>query len=320
MIERGISEKVLLSLNLLGSISIFPFAILRWHSGDITLAIVDGIISITLLGFFSYIFITRKTAIIKMLNAIFLAIALLTSIAIKGQSQIFWVAPAIIAIHYLVPVKHARNINIVLLSIMLIIVFPHTDLIGFITILSTTTLTASLSFVMFRAYNNKQHELTLLATIDPLTASGNRRLLDTKLSEVIANQSREQYSICLILLDLDGFKEINDEYGHAVGDRILISVCNLVKEHTRVLDSLYRYGGDEFIIAPLNMDLKTAKHLAEKIRNIVENHKFISDIKLTLSIGVSEYNIYDTAESWINRADTSLYKAKNDGRNKVYGA
>lgn len=318
MKNREVSEKVLLSLNLLGSISIFPFAILRWNEGDITLAVIDGIISITLLGFFTYIFITRKTAVIKVLNAIFLAIALLTSIAIKGQSQVFWVAPTIIAIHYLVPVKHATYINIVLLSLMLLIVFPHTDFIGFITILSTTSLTASLSFVMFRAYNKKQHELTLHATLDPLTAAGNRRLLETKLSEVIAIQTREQYSICLVLLDLDDFKEINDEYGHVVGDQILISVCNLIKEHTRVLDSLYRYGGDEFIIAPLNMDLKTAKSLAEKVRRIVENHEFIHGIKLTLSIGVSEYTINDTAESWISRADKSLYKAKNDGRNKVY--
>ncbi len=318
MRERGISEKVLLSLNLLGSVSIFPFAILRWHSGDFTLAIIDGIISVTLLGFFTYIFITRKTAVIKILNAIFLAIAVLTSIAIKGQSQILWVAPAIIAIHYLVPVKHAKTINIILLSIMLIIVFPHTNLIEFITILSTTALTASLSFVMFRAYNNKQHELSLLATIDPLTASGNRRLLDTKLSEVIANQSRVQHAVCLILVDLDGFKEINDEYGHAVGDQILVSLCCLVKEHIRAVDSLYRYGGDEFIIAPLSMNLITAKQLAEKIRGIVENHKFIHDIKLTLSIGVSEYILNDTPESWVSRADLSLYKAKNDGRNKVY--
>lgn len=318
MIERGVSEKVLLSLNLLGSISIFPFAILRWYSGDFTLAVIDGLISITLLGFFSYIFITRKTAVIKILNAIFLAIAVLTSIALKGQSQVLWVAPAIIAIHYLVPVKHAKIINLILLSIMLIIVFPHTSLIEFITILSTTALTASLSFVMFRAYNNKQQELALLATIDPLTASGNRRLLESKLSEVIANQSRVQSSMCLILLDLDGFKEINDEYGHAVGDQILVSLCSLVKEHIRSVDSLYRYGGDEFIIAPLNMTLKTAKQLADKIRGIVESHQFIHDINLTLSIGVSEYRTDDTTETWISRADLSLYKAKNDGRNKVY--
>jgi diguanylate cyclase (GGDEF)-like protein len=318
MIKRGISEKVLLYLNFFGSISIFPFAILRWHYGDITLAIVDGIISITLLGFFSYIFVTRKTTVIKILNAIFLATALLTSIAMKGETQIFWVAPTIIAIHYLVPIQHAKIINIILLSIMLIIVFPDTDLVGFITILSTTTLTASLAYVMFRAYHNKQHELTLLATLDPLTASGNRRLLETKLSDVIANQRREQYPMCLILLDLDNFKDINDEHGHAVGDHILKSVCSLIKEHTRVLDSLYRYGGDEFIIAPLNINLKAAKKLAEKIRDIVDNHKFIHNIKLTLSIGVSEYKIDDTPESWINRADVSLYKAKNTGRNKVY--
>jgi len=291
---------------------------MRWYNGDITIAIVDGIISITLLALFAYISITRKTDLAQNLIAIFLAIGTLTSIAIKGQSQILWVPPAIIAIHYLVPLKSARIINILLLSIMLIIVFPHTNLVELITIISTTALTASLSFIMFRSYNQKQRELSLLATIDPLTNSGNRRALETRLSGVIASQHREQNTMCLILLDLDGFKGINDEHGHAVGDQILIAVCNLVKEHTRVLDSLYRYGGDEFIIMPLNMNLKTTMHFAEKIRNIVENHKFIHDVKLTLSLGVSEYKINDTPESWIKRADTSLYKAKNDGRNKVY--
>ena len=117
---------------------------------------------------------------------------------------------------------------------------------------------------------------------------------------------------------MDGFKAINDEHGHTAGDEILITVCKLIDDHTRVLDSLYRYGGDEFIILPLNMTLDAAKKLAENIRYIVEDHDFIHDIKLTLSIGVSEFSVNDTPESWIKRSDKSLYKAKEGGRNRVY--
>ena len=317
MRERSRSEKVYMSLSLLASITILPFAILRWVNGDITLAIVDGIISTTLFSLFLYVYLTRRIDSVKRYIAIFIAIAALTTIAIKGQSQILWIPPSIIAIHYVMPIKSAGIINIILLSIMLIIVFPQTDFIEYTTIILATGLTAILSFAMFRSYHQKQNELSQLATIDPLTHTGNRRSLETKLSDVIVTISREHYSTCLMILDLDGFKEINDEYGHAVGDEILIAVCTLVKEHTRVIDSLYRYGGDEFIITPLSMDLDTAKQLAEKLRSIIASHKFVFDIKLTLSIGVSEYEHADTPESWINRADIALYKAKNGGRNKV---
>ncbi len=121
----------------------------------------------------------------------------------------------------------------------------------------------------------------------------------------------------MILRDLDNFKDINDNYGHAAGDNILIKVCELIAQHTRLVDSLYRYGGDEFIITPLNMSAKTARALAEKIRHVIEKYEFIQNIKLTLSIGVAEYREHDSLESWISRADAALYKAKAS-RNSVF--
>jgi diguanylate cyclase (GGDEF)-like protein len=318
MRERSITEKVYLSISLFASLCIFPFALLRWYNGEVTLAIVDGIISLTLLAIFVNMLITRKVGIAKYSIAVFIAFATLTTIIIKGQSQIFWIFPTIMAIHYLVPIKRATFINTALVLSMLFIAFPITNLAEYITIIATSSLTAALSYIMFSAYNNKEHELSKLATIDPLTNTGNRRSLDTKLSEVIANQNREQYRVCLILFDLDNFKDINDAYGHAIGDQILVTVCELVKENTRVLDSLFRYGGDEFLIMPLSMTLIKTKLLAEKIRDIVENYTFVHNVKLTLSMGVSEYKHNDTPESWISCADVQLYKAKHEGRNKVY--
>jgi len=317
MIKRTKNEKILLSLSLLTVMTISPFSYLRWLEGDITLAIVDAIISITAMSFFIFIYITRKIDTAKILFSISLVISTLSTILIKGASQVLWASPAIIALHYLMPLKLARITSTILILGILIITYPIVDLLSFLNIAATTGLTAAFSFVIFRSYNEKQLELSLLASIDSLTSSGNRRALDLKLIDIIVSQNREARAMCLILIDLDSFKAINDEYGHAAGDQILISVCELITQHVRLQDSLYRYGGDEFIITPVNTNIETTKALAEKIRHMVEQHRFVNELKMTLSIGVAQYREGDTPESWIGRADNALYKAKENGRNNV---
>lgn len=318
MTNRATSEKVLLSLSLLVIVAVLPFVFIRWFNGEAMLAIVDAVIVLTAFTFFLFVLITRKINTANISFALFFTLAILATIFIKGESQALWISPSIIAIYYLMPLKLARMTSTMLVLAVLIILFPRVDLISLLTIVGTASLTAALSFVIFRSYSDKQNELSLLALIDPLTSSGNRRALDLKLIDVIASQRREAYTMCLILIDLDHFKEVNDDHGHAIGDNILVNVCGLITKSTRVLDSLYRYGGDEFIIMPLNMNVGTSKRLAEKIRGTIEQHEFPNKIKLTLSIGVAEYKAHDTPESWISRADKALYEAKENGRNKVH--
>tara|TARA_R110001583_G_scaffold105804_2_gene253832 strand:+ start:1032 stop:1991 length:960 start_codon:yes stop_codon:yes gene_type:complete len=315
--SRSTTEIVLLSISGSAALIISPFAVIRWQNSDTTIAIIDAAISLILVVFFVFIFKTRKVDIAKYLLAIFLAVAATVSIAVKGQSQVYWLYPTFIGLYYLIPPKAATGLCLILISTALFVTPTQSDTINTLTILLTTILTSGLAFIIFRSYEIKLIDSEKLATVDSLTSAGNRRALDSKLSDVITSQHRGAYPMCLILIDLDEFKNINDDYGHSIGDSILITACNLMREHTRILDSLYRYGGDEFIIMPLNMELDTAKQLAEKIRSIIEHHKFVSDIKLTLSIGVAEYKADDTPEGWIKRADAFLYKAKKNGRNKV---
>ncbi|TWX52312.1 GGDEF domain-containing protein [Colwellia hornerae] len=318
MIKRTSTEIVLLSISGLTTLIIFPFAVIRWHSNDTTIAIIDAVISLTLAIFFVFVFKTRRVDVAKYLLAIFLAVAATASIVVKGQTQIYWLYPVFIGIYYLIPPKVATGLCLIIITTVLFVTPIQSDIINTLTIIFTTTLTSVLAFIIFRSHEKKLVDSEKLATIDPLTSTGNRRALDFKLSELVASQHRGAYPMCLILIDLDDFKHINDDYGHSIGDKILVTTCNLIRDHTRILDSLYRYGGDEFIIMPLNMDLNSAKRLAENIRSIIERYKFISDIKLTLSIGVAEHKPDDTPEGWIRRADTLLYKAKNNGRNKVF--
>ncbi len=316
--KRSTSEKVLLWLSGLSAISVFPFAVIRFYQGNMTIATIDAIIAFTMLSFYIYIYITRNIKTAKISLGIFIGLAVLASIAAKGHSQVLWTFPAIIGIYYLMPLKAARNTCSVLISILLFIIYLQTNFVYLLSIAATTSLTSALVYVIFLSYRRKHQELISLATIDPLTSAGNRRALGNKLNDLIASQQRENYDMCLILIDLDNFKEINDVHGHAMGDNILVILSDLLRNNIRILDSLYRYGGDEFIIMPVNMNLKTTLHIADNIRVIVEKYNFPKNIQITLSIGVAKYKKDDTPESWISRADKSLYKAKSEGRNKVF--
>ena len=123
--------------------------------------------------------------------------------------------------------------------------------------------------------------------------------------------------VSLLLLDLDFFKKINDQHGHAAGDMVLVEVVRLMKSNTRALDALFRYGGEEFIIVPLYVELAEACIIAEKLRVIIEQHQFVNNIQLTVSMGVAQYRLNESAETWIARADAALYLAKESGRNRV---
>ena len=123
----------------------------------------------------------------------------------------------------------------------------------------------------------------------------------------------------MIIFDLDHFKQINDTFGHNVGDKVLKEVARIVRKNLRNTDIFARWGGEEFIILLPNTDLKGAKSVAEKLRRAIER-LYIPELKgrkITASFGVTQvYNDELLAEA-IHRADTALYKAKNEGRNQV---
>lgn len=161
-----------------------------------------------------------------------------------------------------------------------------------------------------------------LSTKDGLTGVFNRRYFDVHIKQMVEKVQKTDQKISLLILDMDHFKDINDTYGHQAGDEVLKSLSSLLKQSVRVTDLIARYGGEEFMILISNAELATAAKIAEEIRKKISEHEFIipnneSSIKKTTSIGVAEYAPGETIESFINRADEALYKAKEQGRNKV---
>ncbi len=159
-------------------------------------------------------------------------------------------------------------------------------------------------------------QLASLATTDGMTKLGNHRAFQEELSRELARVERSQTSLSLILLDVDKFKQFNDEFGHPAGDEVLKTVASLLKISVREGDFPARYGGEEFAVVLPDTELETAAIIAERIRNTVEKHPF-ANRQITVSIGVTQHSSYETGAQLVQRADVALYEAKTNGRNCV---
>ncbi len=159
------------------------------------------------------------------------------------------------------------------------------------------------------------------ASTDFLTQVFNRGAFDRRLIEEFARYKRYGQIFSLVLFDLDHFKEINDNFGHLAGDRVLKAVALLINEEKRVADFLARYGGEEFALILPGIDKETARTVAEKFRRKIEvtTFKFENyNINLTVSAGVTDVKTEDEVPTdVVKRADEALYQAKSEGRNKV---
>ncbi|MCX8127457.1 MAG: diguanylate cyclase [Synergistetes bacterium] len=168
--------------------------------------------------------------------------------------------------------------------------------------------------------------LQKLSSRDHLTGAFNRRSLEINLKEELEKSKEEGEPLSIIMLDIDRFKKINDIYGHIIGDFVLKSLTKLLTLKIRLEDSIYRYGGDEFIILLLRTYKAEGIKVAERLRSEIENHDFnyrvkgetMLKIKLTCSFGVSAFpEDGSTPEELISKADEALYRAKRNGRNRV---
>lgn len=173
------------------------------------------------------------------------------------------------------------------------------------------------TFVSLGTDITAKKELEKMASIDKLTNIYNRRIIDNFLKQEIEIEKRHSNGLSVILIDIDHFKDVNDTYGHQIGDMVLSQIAKLITDNIRKSDIHGRFGGEEFIIICPQTTCKDALVLAEKIRASVENFNFDQIGTKTISLGISSFEENDTEEDLIKKADIALYQAKNSGRNKV---
>ncbi len=161
-------------------------------------------------------------------------------------------------------------------------------------------------------YKKKIEQISIT---DPLTGIFNRRYYDQKIKEEISSAKRYDFPLSLVMLDIDFFKKINDDYGHDTGDEVLKEYTNLISSLLRNGDKVCRIGGEEFAVILPHITVNEAAKVAEKLRTSIEKHKKI--LPITMSFGAVQYIKGESTDSIFKRADNALYEAKNSGRNKV---
>ncbi|HAK58946.1 MAG TPA: hypothetical protein DCO77_01005, partial [Nitrospiraceae bacterium] len=159
-------------------------------------------------------------------------------------------------------------------------------------------------------------------TIDPLTGLYNRRWLDRMLTRMMHRYGSGGPGLSLLMIDIDHFKKVNDSHGHHGGDAVLAGIARVLKEALRETDLFARYGGEEFVVIATATEAPGARTLAERLRKCVEDAHVEYDgkrIKVTVSIGISTWKplIKEDHEALIRQADAALYRAKDQGRNRV---
>ncbi len=250
---------------------------------------------------------------------LFLPILAATSVTVATQGVIgaLWSYPALIICHFVLTRRTAFFCALLLVVAITALTahYASTDLafrVG-----ATQVMTWVMINIVLNVLNEAHRNMLLQATTDPLTGALNRRQMDLALGELVNRARRRPVPASIMLIDVDNFKQINDRLGHAVGDQVLTRLVTLLAERKRAADSLYRMGGEEFLLLAPDTVGPDASVLAEQLRALIEQTELVEGLKVEVSIGVTECRTDQSPAEWLEIADQALYRAKESGRNRV---
>lgn len=154
-----------------------------------------------------------------------------------------------------------------------------------------------------------------MALTDNLTGLANRNQFEATFQGLVSNNNEKQTSFSLLVIDLDGFKRINDQFGHQTGDLVLCSFAKILLACCREQDKVFRFGGDEFTILLNDTKIDSVPKIAQRISTLMNTCQFLTKFGLSCSIGSALYQRYDESKQLFGRADEALYRAKGKGKN-----
>ncbi len=315
--RKSVEHYLPLILSAAGALGVLPFAVMRFMDGEWIIGIVDSVIILGFLVLGTFVYHTRNVRIASYAISVLCIGGVLTSVYVDGPQQILWAFPAVVAVFYLLRPNEAVVLALVLVFALIPALLPSDDSFRTTSSLITLIVTSAFAYAFSLITQRQRIKLVQMATKDPLTGAGNRRALENKLRNAVTVFQRTNVCVSMLLIDLDHFKKVNDRHGHAAGDEILRSITEIINLRIRVTDSLYRIGGEEFVVILDGQDLHRAAHLAEQLRTLVEANELVPDHSVTISVGVAELKDGESGFDWLHRADEALYRAKRSGRNAM---
>jgi diguanylate cyclase (GGDEF)-like protein len=241
----------------------------------------------------------------------------LTSLAYGQTYNLYWIYPMLVALPVLLKTRVSVWLGVLAGFIVMPFVFIRFDTSTSIIICLSMAHTWLISAWLMYAVSEQSRKLSELAHTDPLTGAFNRRQLQIEAGEALQLWKRHKRPTTLLLVDVDHFKQVNDDFGHERGDQALCGIVKVIHERLRVMDHTFRYGGEEFVVMLTETDNSKASHVAEEICAAIKSAQIISERAITVSIGVCDVTQVEDVDQWLNQCDLALYKAKETGRDRV---
>ncbi|MEP1449038.1 MAG: diguanylate cyclase [Paraglaciecola sp.] len=313
---RSTEEYIVLSISGASALCIAPFVLIRIFHGEWAMALLDSFAVLSTAFLFIYVYLTGKILFARRFLALLCVVIVVATIALKGPQQLVWLYPAIIGIFFLLNPQQSFIIAAAMVTVLGIFLWEKLNYIFVVQYIFSTLITLLFSYSFADRMLRQKTQLKELSIKDPLTGAGNRRALEEELLRITEQDCElKNHSPCLIIIDLDEFKKINDQFGHSVGDSILREFADLVSQKLTKNEQLYRFGGEEFVVISHDSNQEEASILAESLRESIDQHRFDKNLHVTISLGIAQYSPHETGFEWIGRADKAMYRAKDAGRN-----
>lgn len=307
-------------MNLIGGIAavvIAGFSVYRLAAGEYT----QGLVNLLITGLLAASLIVARTPRLRpyavvLFGLVITAASLLSSLMVSPNG-LLWTY-LVISINFLIlPHRAAIVLNLGLILILSSQTWLFDSFLQQVSWITVAVLLSALGLLFTRQLRQHRRMLEKLATEDPLTRAGNRRLMQHHLEAAVAEFRRRERISTLMVIDLDHFKQVNDNFGHEAGDAALEAFARKVQSALRTEDGFYRMGGEEFVVLLRDMDEATARAKLPDLHRRLSGHVSGSDGPLYFSAGAAVLSHGDNWSSWLARADTALFKAKRSGRNRL---
>lgn len=304
-------------LGITTSFALAGFALWRASRGEWLQTGFDGVVALGIVAVVRLAWLEGRGAVAGAVMATVNTAFCIAGWTFVGTDVVGWIYLVLLTNFYIASTRVAMWCGLILLLVSTLTLMLGDATYHFGTPV-TWTLVFAFSYAFSRRLTAHSDALELRASRDPLTQMPNRGVLETRLRAIVGGRERGRAG--LLILDLDHFKAINDTYGHTAGDAVLVSLANVLREELREGDSVYRFGGEEFVLVLPVGSRSALQTAAERVRQAVANRLSSPAGRVTVSIGGAMHSGETDWQDWFARADASLYLAKRSGRNQVHVA
>jgi len=307
-------------MNYVGGVTavvVAAFAIYRFWTGDFTGGLTNAVIVVLLIITLALGRFPRCEPWALIAFGLVSSVSCILSTMIVGSNGLLWTYLVFWINLLILPRLMAACLNGAIIVLFVLTPDLFSDLLHEVSWAAVAVMFSTFGIVVSSLLRKQRRELAQLATRDPLTDAGNRRLMQHDLQQTASGKGRRRKTATVMVMDLDHFKKLNDEFGHDAGDQVLKQFARDVRDILRTADGFYRMGGEEFVILLRGMNEEEARQALPAVHDRISGSTQGPGGPLELSAGAATLKPGEGWSRWLARADGALYRAKASGRNRL---